>query len=296
MARFRSGCLLAGASFAVLASLVSPSVAQETLTGIPALARTAARASGAMSVQETGPLERALVFTLSDAQTGKPLIDFEEEFTKELHVIAVDNALSTFLHEHAEQADAEGRFSVTMRFPKPGLYHVYADAVPSDMGQQVLRFDLPVGQPAAATASIQPQRADVLESSDGPYTVELIAPDLQAGKEAEMKLRILKGGRAAEDLAPYLGVAAHAVFIAASDLAYVHAHATAAQPEQPHGAGAHGGHGGHGATRDEERIAPELSVHVTPPAAGIYALWVQFIGGSEIRTVPFKLAVSEPGG
>lgn len=104
-----------------------------------------------------------------------------------------------------------------------------------------------------------------------------------------MTLAILKDGKPATDLAPYLGVPAHAVFLGAEDLAYVHAHATAAdQAEAGHG----GGHGGHGSHAGAKAAVPaELMLHATPPRPGRYALWVQFMGGGQVRTVPLALTV-----
>ena len=34
-----------------------------------------------------------------------------------------------------------------------------------------------------------------------------------------------------------------------------------------------------------------MTVHVTLPAAGDYALWIEFTGGGEVVTVPFALTV-----
>ena len=104
-------------------------------------------------------------------------------------------------------------------------------------------------------------------------------------------MRILKNGRPAHDLTPYLGVPAHAVFVAAKDLAYVHAHATALTPS---GHGGHDPHSGHGASGRDDPVPSDLTLHVTPPHAGAYALWVQFMGGGEVRTVPFSIGVPEP--
>jgi hypothetical protein len=240
-------------------------------------------------VRETGPLARELEIAISDLATGNPLTSFEEELTQKLHVIAVDSALSTFIHEHAEEPYANGWFRVNINFPKAGTYHVYADAVPTDLGQQVLRFDVAVGETApAGPANLSPQTGGVLRSSDGPFIVELATSGLAAGLQTELTMRILKAGQPAGDLAPYLGVPAHAVFIAAKDLAYVHAHATAGTAG---GDGGHGRHAGHEGTA--EAIPPDLTLHVTPPHAGVYALWVQFMGGGEVRTVPFTIGVPE---
>ena len=298
MVRFRPNILLAGTAVVLLAGQ-HPSLAQQTIVGVHALAGAPARAAGALSVRETGPLARELEITMADIATGTPLIDFEEELTQQLHVIAVDSALSTFVHEHAEEADGDGRFRVEVQFPKPGTYHLYADAAPAGLGQQVLRFDLPVGESTpAAPANLAPWAERALISSDGPYTVELDTSGLAAGRESEASMRILKSGGPADDLQPYLGVPAHAVFIGANDLAYVHAHATARSPESDGSSGGHGGpdpHAGHGAPNTKGSVPPELTLHVTAPQAGAYALWVQFIGGGEVRTVPFSIAVPQAG-
>ena len=106
MVQLRPTILLASTALALLSGAVSPSRAQQALVGVPALAGATARVTGALSVRETGPLGREFEITMSDLATGTPLIDFEEELTQELHVIAVDSALSTFVHEHAEEAGA----------------------------------------------------------------------------------------------------------------------------------------------------------------------------------------------
>ena len=292
----RTNRLLAGAAIALLASPTAMApAAGASLTGTPALPGETAQVSGVLDVQETGPLTRRLELVMSSAETGAPITEFDEELTQELHVISVDSAFSTFIHEHAEQSGPDGRFHVDVRFPKPGLYHVYADAAPSGLGQQVLRFDLQVesaqDQPAGPTPSAI-QTADVLSAPAGPYTVEVDVSDLEAGQESLLELRVSKDGRPADDLEPYLGVPAHAVFIAADDLAYVHAHATAPDPA-PQAVSHQHGHGGHGSHGNQEPGASPLAVHVTPPAPGTYGLWIQFMGGGEVQTAPFVVSVRE---
>ena len=56
------------------------------------------------------------------------------------------------------------------------------------------------------------------------YGVRFDTLDLRVGQDAELNLHILRDGQPAPDATPYLGVAAHAVFISAADLTYVHAH------------------------------------------------------------------------
>lgn len=199
-------------------------------------------------------------------------------------MLATDSDFSSFVHEHAGKLGTDGRFKVTMHFPKPGTYHVYADAVPTGLGQQVVRFEVPVEGAASPTAPQPPVNA--AQGSDGPYTVKLDASSLQAGAESMMTLTILKDGKPATDLAPFLGVAAHAVFVSTDDLAYVHAHAMGADAPK----GDHTSHAAHDA--QGAALPANLMLHATPPRAGRYALWIQFKGGDQIRTVPFLVTVA----
>lgn len=294
MSQVISNLLLAGGAITLLSILVSPSLGQAQLSGVPALAGRPAGVAGSLQIREIGRLEREFVITMSSLTTGEPLVEFEEELTRELHVIAVDSGLSTFIHEHAEKADPQGRFVVKVQFPRPGAYHIYADAAPAGLGQQVLRFDVPVGEAASGVDGSNPvplvsadSAGGALEASDGAYTVKLDSPGLLAGLANKMTLSIRKDGKPAPDLEPYLGVPAHAVFVGASDLAYVHAHA------MPDGAamGGQGAHASHGPAGSSNPA--ELMLHATPPRSGDYALWVQFKGGGLVRTVRFAVPVAD---
>lgn len=254
--------------------------------------------------------------------TGRPVTRFETELSKQLHLIAVSGDLRAFVHGHGDKPDARGHFRVPMAFPHGGLWHVYADAVPAGLGQQVVRFELDVpGDLGGATPGAQPVPAPQptgLEGADGRYGVRFDALDLRAGQEAELRLHLLRDGQPAPDVTPYLGVAAHAVFIGAADLTYVHAHAAPTAAPVAGGTGAamthdmtgtagtdmpgtgHAGGGGHGGMpgvggapmRRGTRVSPDLTLHVRAPEAGTYLLWLQFTAGGQVRTVPFAVAVA----
>lgn len=322
-----------GASLAALLCLSWPTVLAQDITvdGAFALSSADQEVTGQLKVTITGPLSREIELIYTDKATGNQIADFDIELTQQLHILATDAGLTHLIHQHADKVGADGTFTAELEFPAPSLYHIYTDAAPTGIGQQVLRFDVTVGEEATAGESKQ-AGADVssgpLVSSDGPYTVTLDASQLRAGTESVVSLLVEKDGSPATDLAPYLGVSAHAVFIRAENLAYVHAHAMpandGAQPHDAHGAAAtepHGddhdqamsmdagtsapdaSHGGHAAAPGNKNshgdhraapamaIAPAMSLQVTPPAAGTYALWIEFIGGGEIRTVPFAIEV-----
>lgn len=271
---------------AAIGTAALPSSASDAaLKGAFALAGTTEKVSAELSMEKTGPLSRELLITFADKTTGKRIAHFDEELTQELHVLATDSNFSSFLHEHPGKVGPDGRFRVAMNFPRPGVYHVFADAVPTGMGQQVVRFDVSVDAPAG-TAAPQPL-PPAKEGTDGPYTVQLDQAGLQAGKESMLHLTVLKNGKPAQDLGLYLGVPAHAVFVGTDDLVYVHAHAMSADA-------ANAAHGSHGSAHDPAGpVSAQMMLHAKPPHAGRYALWIQFMAGGEIRTVPFMVTVAK---
>lgn len=263
------------------------SASNDALNGTFALSGTAEKVTAELSIEEVGPLSRELLITFTDKTTGKRVVHFDAELSQELHVLATDSNFSSFLHEHPGKVGPDGRFRVAMNFPKPGVYHVFADAVPAGLGQQVVRFEVAVDAPADAAAQVVPPSR---EGADGPYTIQLDQSGLQAGKENMLTLTVLKNGQPAQDLGLYLGVPAHAVFVGTDDLAYVHAHAMSADAA----GAAHGGHGAHGLEHDHTGpVSAQMMLHAKPPHAGRYALWIQFMGGGEIRTVPFVVNVAK---
>lgn len=40
-----------------------------------------------------------------------------------------------------------------------------------------------------------------------------------------------------------------------------------------------------------QAIAPEMTLHVKPPAPGRYALWIEFNGGGQLYRAPFVIDV-----
>jgi hypothetical protein len=339
---------LGGISLSFIFQLPPAFAQEDVIKGIFALPDGKQTVAGEMTLDHTGPLSREMKLIYKDQTTGEQITDFEVELTQELHILATDKSLSTLVHQHVEQAGNDGVFSTIFEFPAAGLYHVYTDAVPSgDYGQQVLRFDVSVGDAAATPPTVtdteaSPERAHVLESSNGDYTVKLDVAGLKAKQESAVQILIEKDGKPARDLTPYLGVAAHAVFVRASDLAYVHAHASGeralreensshegpdhqetvatdadnhalpseqaaeteshgshnghAMPDQSlaegHGPSVHGAdHSGHGTLASSMPISAEMDLLVTPPAPGRYALWIEFMAGGAVQTIPFQLEI-----
>ena len=165
-------------------------------------------------------------------------------------------------------------------FPAPGTYIAYADALPNQLNHQVFRFQFDVGQPGAKTRTLQPTGMGV---QAGPYEIDLSSVRLRAGTMSMLDVNILKGGKPATDLHPYLGVPAHAVFLNAGDLSYVHVHPmtmgqmmgdmTKEPPPLP-----------------ESGPSPsQMMLHIALREPGTYKLWLQFRGGSQLYIAAFTI-------
>src|SRR5690606_28378971 len=191
------------AAVVMFCSAASVRAQDSVLEGVFALPGVAQAVTGELNVVETGPLTRRIDLTYGDQASGEQIAGFDVELTQQLHILAIDAGLTHLIHEHADVVGADGRFTAELEFPAPGLYHIYTDAVPSGIGQQVMRFDVAVGEVAADKDAPRPAAADILEgpivSSDGPYRVTLDASHLQPGVESMVSLLVEKDGAPARD-------------------------------------------------------------------------------------------------
>ena len=156
---------------------------------------------------------------------GKPaaIQSYQVEMTKKLHMIFVRDDFKVFLHEHPVLG-RDGHLLLTQTFPTPGTYLAYTDGLPNQMNHQVFRFEFNVGQPSPPDRNVPLTGLGV---QAGPYEVDISSVRLHAGMMSTLDVAILKDGKPATDLHPYLGVPAHSVFLNARDLSYVHVHPTA---------------------------------------------------------------------
>ena len=209
---------------------------------------------------------------------------YETELTQQMHVIAVSDDLTVFMHHHVGHV-IDGHGQVRMVFPAPGLYHIFVDAAPKTIGQQVLRFDLLVGDEPVTPLISRLLGAPDTTAKSGLYSLTFDRLELKAGEAGELSLHIAEHGKPAKDLHPYLGVAAHVVLIGAESLGYAHVHPMAEMDLASHQDGEPT------PDSDTETTPPDLTLHVPPLPAGPYKLWVQFLGGRTLYTVPFVAVV-----
>ncbi len=276
---------LAVVATATLLGAASPPGLATPLVGIFALPGAVATTSATLVARplRNDPLEVRLDIVLRRAAGGSVVRRYDVDMTKLLHLVIVSDDFKTFLHVHP-RLQSDGHFTLAERFPRPALYHAYADTSPHGLGHQVFRFDRSVGGGRLARArELAPTGSRV---RTGPYTVVLDRVRLRAGADNRVVVRVLAGATPASDLHPYLGALAHAVLLNGATLSYAHVHPTADMPgmDMPGmdmsamPALATGTH-----------VDPNMVLHVGVGRPGPYKLWLQFQGGKRIYVAPFVL-------
>ncbi|MBV8491465.1 MAG: hypothetical protein JO199_13140 [Candidatus Eremiobacteraeota bacterium] len=216
-----------------------------------------------------------------------PILKYDPQFTKYMHVVVVSDDFSTFQHLHPDYNLQTGSFSTSFNQTAGHKYYVYADSDPHDLGQQVFRFTLQSDGPEATPHPSLAASATTAQA--GPYTVILSETTIKANQPHTFALTVDKDGKAAGDLVPYLGAAAHCVFIGASSLQYVHVHPTLKGQSMPDMSNMST------AEKLEHSINAEAGPHMqmTLPAlpAGVYKAWVEFEAGPTIEKydAPFTI-------
>jgi hypothetical protein len=234
-----------------------------------------------LDVSGSGLTRQLTVREYSEDRAGS-LRAYGLDMTKRMHLIIVSDDLAVFMHVHPVLG-SDGGLRLGVRFPRPAIYHLYADAVPVGFGHSVFRFDVKIGW----TKRIDVRRAGIAGDSVslGPYVVRLSALRFPAGQDAPVLVAITRSGEPATDLHPYLGAFAHIVAIGVSDLSYAHVHAMDARNMSM----------GVGTQNDASPIPANtivpatMSVHLDLAKKGIYKVWVEFQGGSKLYAAPFAI-------
>ncbi|MDQ6931967.1 MAG: hypothetical protein M3160_02190 [Candidatus Eremiobacteraeota bacterium] len=272
------------------ATLLTWAVAQPSAdkaqNGIFALAGAPARTSARLSVNSSNARTAANRITLQfyPLHGGQAIAQFDRERTKFVHFIVVRDDFREYLHLHPERQSSS--FITSVALAQNHRYYAYADVSPHGIGQQVFRFTLQGNAPDRRLQVLLSPSAR--QAMAGPYTVILSQTRPRAHQPLALSAAILRYGRPAKDIRPYLGAAAHVVIIDTSSLNYLHVH-----PESPRGATAM-----HGtnmtAMQDQDlpssaTVSPELTLHVSPLQRNAYKLFLEFRGGNTVYTAPFTL-------
>jgi hypothetical protein len=219
-----------------------------------------------------------------EVRDGRTVTAYDIDMTKIMHMIVVSDDLTDFAHVHPELGH-NGHLTIDLPLPqRPGGYHVYIDGRPSGVGRQVFRFDLP--SPIAPIARVPHAAGDAVNV--GPYTVKISPTKIPIGEIATVSVSILKNGRPANDLHPYLGVMAHGVFIGMKNLAYMHAHGmSAAMLDMAADDCGDSMMAAMTPMPPNLNIGNSFDVEILAPSEQPYNFWLQFVGGKTVYTAPF---------
>ena len=260
----------------ILVAICAISARSEVLKGEASLQGYPVQTQGFLraTTSSANPLEQHLDVWMTLPNSSAPIKQYQIEMTKKLHMVIVSDDFKTFLHIHPALGSTD-HFLITQQFSAPGTYFVYADALPNDMNHQVFRFKLDVGHASAPSPRLLPTTGMGVEA--GPYEVDLSTVRIHAGRMEMVDVAVLENGKPAKDLHPYLGAPAHAVFLNAKDLSYVHVHPMAADmmgmamdmskpmPELP----------------DNAPVSSDMMLHIALREAGTYKMWLQFRGAND---------------
>lgn len=187
---------------------------------------------------------------------GTPVIAFDVEHEKRMHLIVVRRDTTGFQHVHPEMAP-DGTWTVPLTVDAAGSYRAFADFVPTSGVATTLGVDLVAAGAFEPVAHTQSRVAQV----DG-YTVELTG-DLVPGQSSRVALTVSRDGVPVTDLEPYLGAHGHLVALREGDLAYLHVHPEDGPP------------------------GPQVSFYAEVPSTGTYRLFLDFQHGGVVRTAEF---------
>jgi hypothetical protein len=221
-----------------------------------------------------------------EVRSGHAVQAYDIDMTKLMHMIVVSDDLTEFQHVHPALLP-NGHFSIELHLAHPQqAYHIYLDGLPNGAGRHVFRFDLPSQGGAPVMRQLHPSGSSV---NVGPYRVTIDPTSVPFGEIATISVHILKDGRPADDLHPYLGVMSHGVLIGTKDLAYMHAHG---MTEEMLAMMSGANDCGDSMMMAMTPMPPDLNIgnqfefEVLAPSEQDYDFWIQFVGGKTVYTAP----------
>jgi len=242
----------AGAGFGPTAS------AEETMAPAPMGEGVVAAKDGYRFVPESAELgqEGGMFRFVIEGPRGTPVVDFQPEHDKELHLIVVNRDLTTFHHVHPTRA-TDGTWSIDLPALPAGSYRAVADFHVAHGPRLALGTDLFVAGTYKPTALAEPADTSTVDG----YEITMHT-DVRKGGEVKIALTVRKDGKVITDLQPYLGAFGHLVAMRTGDLAYAHVH-------------------------PDDYVDGTVHFDAELNAEGRYGLFFDFKHGNTVHTAPF---------
>jgi hypothetical protein len=239
--------------------------------------------------------EGQLSFKITDG--GANLTDFLELHTKKLHLIAVSEDLSDFIHAHPEMS-ADGVWDVSLTLPEGGKWRIYTDFGTTTVPNGVILGSV-IDVPGAST--LTPLEAPAATFSSEGFDF-IVSGQISATSHGMLMISVTKDGKNVE-FEDYLGASGHLVAIREEDGAYAHFHpqghdhgsmlpatevdgstATTNSNDMEMGAGM--------GSSSMMSMPGMIHFDTEVPGAGKYRLFLQFMAEGELHQVAFTADVA----
>ena len=200
---------------------------------------------------------------------GAPVAEYTTAHDRELHLIVVRSDGAEFRHVHPSY-DGNGSWSIPWTWSEAGTYRVFADFVPTDLGDTLT---LTTTVSVAGELNPRPLPQDSTVATIGDLTVTLVG-QVAAQAHSDLTFTVSRAGRPVTDLEPYLGAYGHLVALREGDLAYLHVHPM--------------GEPGDGITQP----GPDIAFMATTPTDGKYFLYLDFQVDGQVHTAEFAVTAA----
>jgi DMSO/TMAO reductase YedYZ heme-binding membrane subunit len=174
--------------------------------------------------------DTTLSFSVYNAANGSIVPLFQKFYEKESHLVVTDNTLQYFNHIHPERD--KNIFTITTRFPKPGVYRTYLTYQPIGAIEQQVAFSFMVGTKEATTSAKSEQIIDAKYAKvfgQHEITIDTTKPLKSAAmtdgsQTIPFRIKDALSKEPTTNLKPYLGAFGHLVMINTEDYSYLHVH------------------------------------------------------------------------
>jgi hypothetical protein len=196
---------------------------------------------------------------------------FELVHERVFHLFVVSQDLEYFAHVHPT-LHRDGSLEVDVELPRPGVYQMIADFLPTGGAPQLVQKSFVTAGYAGRLLAMAHLTPDAADKVVGDTRVKLIMPEPLAGREqlVTFELQDVATGAAVTDLEPYLGATGHLLLASANLAIAAHSHPVA-EISAPGG--------------------PDIVFQMIFPRAGDYRMWIQFQRRGEVRTASFTVPV-----
>lgn len=226
-------------------------------------AKVSFRPESKAAIQTEAPEFRFQLF----GQNQKPITKAELKISHEklLHLVVYDASLQEFQHLHPE---FDGKFWQTkLRFSVSGKYWLWAQGALKDGSEFSSAVTQQVNLAKRPAWPSPPELAELRSGVSGNFRATLSEPKLTEKKMAMLDLTFSRVDGSKPKISPYLSAFAHVIGVSNDGAEMVHVHPMdGTKPEQG-------------------------MLHVMFLRRGMYRLWVQYLDGGELITIPLSVKV-----